>query len=68
MGDAPKVSWRDSRLLLLTIFLIALSIRLGAVLYLGVPDIVEAEEQGLNAARLVLDHKSFDKLNHSLLG
>jgi hypothetical protein len=46
-------SGRYSRLLLLTLFLIALSIRLGAVLYLGVPDIVEAEEQGLNAARLV---------------
>jgi hypothetical protein len=46
-------SGRCSRLLLLTLFLIALSIRLGAVWYLGVPDIVEAEEQGLNAARLV---------------
>jgi hypothetical protein len=46
-------SGRYSRLLLLTLFLIALSIRLGAVLYLGVPDIVEAEEHGLNAARLV---------------
>lgn len=53
MGDTPKVLWRNSRLLLLAIFLIALSTRLGAVLYLGVPDIVEAEEHGLNAARLI---------------
>jgi hypothetical protein len=53
VGDTPKVLWRDSRLLLLALFLIALSIRLGAVLYLGVPDIVEADEHGLNAARLV---------------
>jgi 4-amino-4-deoxy-L-arabinose transferase-like glycosyltransferase len=53
VGDTPKVLWRDNRLLLVGIFLLALSTRLGAVLVLGVPDIIEAEEHGLNAARLV---------------
>lgn len=45
--------WKDERLLVSLIFLLALVIRLGAVFYLGVPDLVEISEEGQIAARLI---------------
>jgi len=45
--------WEDERLLVSTIFLLALAVRLGAVFYLGVPDLIESSESGQVAARLV---------------
>jgi hypothetical protein len=45
--------WADERLLISALLLLALGIRVGAVFYLGVPDLVEISEEGQIAARLI---------------
>ena len=45
--------WEDERLLVSATLLLALVTRLGAVFYLGVPDVVEVSEEGQIAARLI---------------